>query len=541
MPKMTPITAMLLLLWAVDAARAQDGPDTLILEDGRTLTGTVLEENAAGVKFKMKFAITTFSKKEIKSVQRGGKGAAHAGDLRDVLVMKNGDRLQGVLVKENPRDVVFDVIASGANVSRTMLVRSTYQQSEIQEIRKLTGEQRAGVLAYLAKVKSQARQEKDSIEAVEVKDHTWANRDPKGPPIPAGLVELDHFIIESTTPREFFRECAFRLAKVYSEYRKHFGSEEKSTKKVTVKIYDSMDQYYGSTDHLCKNPAFYMPALNLVCAGCEYHRYKRATDHMHTEFARLRTLLEERKQELVTVRGRLNRQVGEINRRIRSAHADPNAKQAALQNLRSAQIRVQMELGKYQQEVDHVEKQMADFKRRLAVAFDKYTHHMFAVMYHECFHAFLQNFLFDKERVEKVPLWLNEGLAQYFELARIEGGRMILGREDRHRMALLRKWNKEGGLVELEKLIVADSKHFIFKDTSEIEQSTKHYLQSWFIVHWLGQKNRLSRKILTDYVDALKAGKPPVEALPILTGVSNGELQKVMDEKFKYDFTIKGK
>jgi hypothetical protein len=106
-------------------------------------------------------------------------------------------------------------------------------------------------------------------------------------------------------------------------------------------------------------------------------------------------------------------------------------------------------------------------------------------------------------------------LAQYFELARIEGDRLILGREDRSRMALLRKWNKEGGLVKLEDLVVADSKHFIVKDMSEIERSTKHYQQSWFIVHWLGQKNRLSREILTQYVDALKAGKPAAEALPL--------------------------
>jgi hypothetical protein len=58
---------------------------------------------------------------------------------------------------------------------------------------------------------------------------------------------------------------------------------------------------------------------------------------------------------------------------------------------------------------------------------------------------------------EKVPLWLIEGMAQYFELARIEGDRLILGKEDRMRMALLRKWNKENGLVKLEDLIVSES------------------------------------------------------------------------------------
>ena len=535
------LSAGTIVLLLSGAAVAQDGPDTLIMEDGRTLTGKILEENASGVKFKMKFATATFTKKEIKTIQRGGKGTQHAGDLRDVLVMKNGDRFQGLLVKESPQEVVFDVIASGVNVTKTMLVRSTYSRAEIKEVRKLTDAQRAGVKAYLAKVKSQAVQDKMSISAIEIRDHSWEPKDPKAKPVPAGLVELEHFVIESATPREFFKECAFRLAKVYTQYKKHFGTKEDVGKKVQVMIFDSMDQYYGYIDNMCKNPAFYSPSLNLVCAGCEYHLFKKATEHYKKEFARIGKIMDGRKKELTMLRGKLNRQAGDINRQIRNANAHANAKQAAIQNLRSQLIRIQMELGQYQKEIDDLERRMDEFKRKLAVAFDQYTHAMFETLYHECFHAFLQNFLFDTERVEKVPLWLNEGLAQYFELARIEGDRLLLGKEDRKRMALLRKWNKEGGLVKLEKLIVADSKHFIVKDEADIERSNMHYFLSWFIVHWLGQNKRLSREILIKYVDALKADKPPIEALPILTGVPNAELQKVMDEKFRYDFSIRKK
>ena len=539
MIKKSMSAAIVVGLLAAYAAHAEDGPDTLILEDGRTLTGTVVEENADGVKFKMKFATTTFQKKEVKSIQRGGEGVKHAGDLRDVLVMKNGDRLQGLLVAEYPNEVTFNVIASGANVSKTMLVRSKYKSSEVQELQKLTDEQRAGVLAYFAQVKSQERQEKVSIKAIEIKDLTWPNKDPKGKPIPAGLVELEHFNIESTTPHEFLRECAVRLTKVYNAYQDHFGIERNADQKVRVLIYDSMRQYYGSINNVCKNPAFYCPADNTVQAGCEYHLYQRATEHIAAEFARIEELLQKRTAEVDKARADINRQVNDINLQIRKASADPNAKRAAMDNLHSAQVKAQMQLGAYQKEVDELRAKMDDFKRRLAVEFDRYTEVMFQMLYHESFHAFQQNFLFTEQKLEKIPLWLIEGMAQYFELARIEGDRLVLGREDRMRMALLRKWNKDGGLVKLTDLIVAESKNFMVKEPADIEQSNKHYLQSWFIVHWLGQNNRLSKKNLMDYVDAVIGGTAPADALPLLTGVSNAELQKVMDEKFKYDFDVK--
>ena len=67
-------TAVVLMLSG--AALAQDGPDTLIMEDGRTLTGKILEENASGVKFKMKFATTTSDSSAVIAANAGSRTTA---------------------------------------------------------------------------------------------------------------------------------------------------------------------------------------------------------------------------------------------------------------------------------------------------------------------------------------------------------------------------------------------------------------------------------------------------------------------------------
>ena len=46
--------------------------------------------------------------------------------------------------------------------------------------------------------------------------------------------------------------------------------------------------------------------------------------------------------------------------------------------------------------------------------FDKVTRQMFTRLYHEAFHAYLENYVYPHDRYD-VPLWLNEGLAVLLE------------------------------------------------------------------------------------------------------------------------------
>jgi regulator of replication initiation timing len=529
--------AALLFSFAL-AVCAAEGPDEITLQDGAVLQGQVVKEDAEGVTLKLKFGQTTYKHSEVKSLRRGAAPAAHAGDLRDVLTLRSGAPQEGLLVSADDREVVFDVITGGANVSKPLVLRTRFVRDEVKQIKELTPEQRKDARAYLAGLETQTKQDAVTEAKITIEPHEWKNKDPNLPPIAAGMVKVEHFRIESNAPEAFFRKCAFRLAKVYRAYQDHLGAERNTGEKVRVVLFRSLEQYYASINNVVRNPAIYVPSENLVAAGCEVAAFERATAVIKTEFDRLNTLIAERRKVLEDARASIVRQMAKYYEMVKKAPNSPAAK-AFWEQLRQEQTAVQLQMMKYQNELDEFEKSMSRFQAQFDAEFDKHTGQMLRMLYHEGFHAFLRNFLFEEKAAQKAPVWLNEGLAQYFEQARVEGSRLVLGQLDREWMAMLREWNKEGGLVPVADLVSAGSDKFLVKSDKDQAASTKHYLQSWAVIHWLGEQGRLNKKNLEAYVNAVASGKPSPEALPLLTGVSNEKLQEALREKLKYDFSVK--
>ena len=61
--------------------------------------------------------------------------------------------------------------------------------------------------------------------------------------------------------------------------------------------------------------------------------------------------------------------------------------------------------------------------------FEKVTRQMFTRLYHEAFHAYLENCVYPHDRHD-VPLWLNEGLAVLFEGGMLESGTLRIDAPD---------------------------------------------------------------------------------------------------------------
>jgi hypothetical protein len=118
---------------------------------------------------------------------------------------------------------------------------------------------------------------------------------------------------------------------------------------------------------------------------------------------------------------------------------------------------------------------------------------------HELTHATLHSVL------KNVPMWLDEGLAEYFELPREAKG------AHRAHLAELSKDEELGNpawpsLQHLEKL-------------TEVHQMTAaDYRASWSMVHWLLRGSPQGRQVLLKYLQRLRSDEnPPPFALPLRT------------------------
>jgi TonB family protein len=100
--------------------------------------------------------------------------------------------------------------------------------------------------------------------------------------------------------------------------------------------------------------------------------------------------------------------------------------------------------------------------------------------YHAVFHEYVHALLQDNARL---PAWLNEGLAEYYAGARIDQGRVLLGRPQ----ALTILYLRERTLLPLAQLLSATTDSPLYKDE---DKTGLFYAQSWALVHYL----RIGRK-----------------------------------------------
>ena len=137
-------------------------------------------------------------------------------------------------------------------------------------------------------------------------------------------------------------------------------------------------------------------------------------------------------------------------------------------------------------------------KHFVALRLDGRAHERYRLIYHEYFH------LLASLNEKKVPTWMNEGLAEFWERTRIRGKTvemfMPVGREifDRSKM------------LPLEELIgMKENPH----DTDP-DKVTIFYAQSWALIHYLlrGDDHEKTRPALSRYLELVQSNVDSVEA-----------------------------
>jgi len=139
-------------------------------------------------------------------------------------------------------------------------------------------------------------------------------------------------------------------------------------------------------------------------------------------------------------------------------------------------------------------------KNYVLLRLDAQGEHPYAVVYHEYTHLLLSD-------VETwLPLWLNEGLAQFFQNTEIHEKDAEAGEPSRENLMLLRQ-NK---LIPIETLLAVDVKSPYYH---EEEKGSIFYAESWALVHMLRVADEtLHTQRLPAYVEMVSRHVDPVTA-----------------------------
>jgi hypothetical protein len=392
----------------------------------------------------------------------------------DVLHLKNGNAVQGLILKETPAEVHFQNVRQ--NPGRpTVVITTTFPRKEIESIDHLDARERDVLAARIKALDAGGASERRQMRALELKPVPWG-KDGR-----ALQYTSDHFVLVSSAPEDIVRQAAVRLEQLYAAYGRFLPPRRPLARPTTILLVPSLAEYQAllrSQMRNILNPAFYDPDRNQIVCASDLQR-------LGEDLGRVRQQEEQ-----------LEKQVAELTKRYKG-------KIPAV--LREQIARDQKEIAK-----------VNDKNRKV---FEAATARLFQTLYHEAFHAYLANFVYPPKEVE-VPLWLNEGMAQVFETALVEAGELRVGHADRARLTRARSAAERGDLVPVAELLKAGPKQFHVNHASDQQLSDRYYLTSWALTFYLmfDQKILSTPRKLDQYMASLQRGTHPLEAFRELVG-----------------------
>ncbi|MBI3854651.1 MAG: DUF1570 domain-containing protein, partial [Planctomycetes bacterium] len=262
------------------------------------------------------------------------------------------------------------------------------------------------------------------------------------------------------------------------------------------------------------------------------------------DIERFRNQAQDVERKIVTLvrdlRQRIQDEAMELRRRIRSdgqggkeqriQDIDRQEKQA-LDELKDGKAQAQKELQDARRKAnDAIEKctQLIDRNEKVIAGQNSL---MFETLFHEGFHAFASNYLWEGSGQKEFPRWLHEGMACYFERSVVESGMLVHGASHPDFLKLMAERYVLRTVFPVEKVVRGGAEMFTLSHGTLAERRTAYYAHSWALAHYLSAK--VTPKQIEAYVNEVLSGKDGVAAFERLAGKScaqlDGELRTYLE------------
>lgn len=318
------------------------------------------------------------------------------------------------------------------------------------------------------------------------------------------------FSLDASTDETTARRIIVRVEQVFTAYRQILAPRQATGRPLTVIVFGSLEeyqQYLGQLGLKMDNRACFLERTNLLLAGTELGMYAAEMERVSIAHARLRKELETLEQQLPE---RLQR-------------FSEHLKQSGLAPTEIARL-LNQEKQKANKEITDRQRQVQASDRKNARMFEKVTAQTFVRLYHEAFHAYVENYVFPRTKYQ-VPRWLNEGLAVTVEGGQLEAGTLRVDAPERNVLRRL-KADLQADPLPLARLIEAGPESFVHTDHASVERSARYYTASWGLAYYLCfEKNLLAGLRLEEYV-APAAGLSAQARLEKLVGMPLGQFER---------------
>ncbi|MFO0813016.1 MAG: DUF1570 domain-containing protein [Gemmatales bacterium] len=403
----------------------------------------------------------------------------------DQLVLTSGTTVEGLVLEETPQQIRFQFMLRRPGV-RTLVFETVYERGEVSKVIKAPQPGRDLARQWLSALVSSKKLETDKLESLKLSSAPWITGEGN-----AHRYQGPYFELLSPAPLPLVRLVAVRLEAMFGGYIGTLGQRVQPVRPVTIFMFPSMVEYkkYLQLKGIpLLNPAIYDARGPHILIGCELPAQQEQYDQLRSKHAeQLKELLDQRKKIALHYGGRipdlLRKQMQQLQQQLLATDADNESTLARLQ---------------------------ASF---------------FALLYHESFHAYLDQRVFPSEQYQ-VPRWLNEGLAQLFETALVEIGELRVGQIEEKRLSTVQDAVRKGRFMTIRELLQSPAQQFLVRHTTDSFEADRFYQASWALAHFLTFELKvLSKPALASYV-AAKPGGDPIKAFEQLTGLTLADAEE---------------
>jgi hypothetical protein len=406
----------------------------------------------------------------------------------DQLTDTSGAKFIGLIVKETPEQVEFQYVNPRAGV-RTLVFDVVFARDEIASLVKGREPGRSEAQRRFAAFKTARIREEEAVRQVRLTTVPWVTGEGT-----SWRHESAAFTLQSDGDEAFVRLVCVRLGEIFAAYRKDVPSRVATPKPTRILLFRSLA---GFRDWQLKrgitllNPAVYDPKANEITVGCDLERLSSLR-------AGIGQRHDQKLKEITELRDKL----------IKHFQGRPPASQV--------------------KQILQARSQIIEVNDENAVTYAKLESGFFGMLYHEAFHAYLDNAVYPSQQYE-VPRWLNEGLAQLFENAFVEIGELQIGRMDEKRLQNIQDAVRRGRFMTLREILQAPPDQFFVRHTQEQFEADRQYDAAWALAHFLKNDVRVldaPMERLTEYVSTARQAGQELRTFEKLVGMSIDECER---------------
>ncbi|MFN4261427.1 MAG: DUF1570 domain-containing protein [Gemmataceae bacterium] len=377
----------------------------------------------------------------------------------DVLQLRNGRTLHGLIVEDRPSLLRFQIVRQRPGQNTFVFPVFTFTREEVEQVRRLDADERAMLVKRLEALNPKDDREEQRKQNLELLVVPWNGR------AGGGLDYCsEHFRLHSNAHEDIVRDAAVRLEDIYAAYTTLMPPRYQNRQPTRIILVESVQEYQALLKEMKRNIlnlAFFDPQKNLVVCASEL------------------------------------KSLGEDLEKVKQSHQEERANLDRLERS-FPKGKVPADIRQY---IDDLRRRMDAADIRNKKAYEDYTRRLFQTLYHEAFHAYLANYVYAPDEAT-VPIWLNEGLAQIFESAIVEAGDLRVGHADAERLRRVKDSLRDTGqLVPLVDLLRSEPKHFQVIHGGDQSISNQYYLTAWALAFYLAFERRLvGTAQMDDYV-----------------------------------------